>query len=280
MFRWWAGLLVGLLLAAGLGGAARQDALAQTQAQTAGETSLPSGAYLTEFAVKDTTAPRRDPYAVYARLKGGPANLPRTTTKRTYQVGDQETFNVADLELKTSTKVSATAVAVTPHLYMFLDNRLSSQNKADYVSRAEQFETKIYPTTRRYFGPEDSPGVDNDPHLVVLNTPLKIAAGYFSSDDLLLKSINPNSNEREMFFIDPAKNFGDGYLATLAHEFQHMINNHSLPDQDIWLNEGFASYAEALYREAVGQARPRHLNIPSGRGAHAEMAATAPFTGR
>lgn len=243
MVRWWAGLLVGLILATSLSGAAQDNALAQT---TTGETAVPPGAFLTEFAVKDTTAPRRDTYAVYARLKGGPANPPRTTTKRTYQTGDLETFNVADLELKTIIKVTATAVAVTPHLYMFLDTRLTNLNQADFIKWANQFETKIYPTTRQYFGPEDSPGVDNDPHLIVLNTPLKIAAGYFSSDDLLLKSINPSSNEREMFFIDPAKNSGDGYLATLAHEFQHMINNHVLPDQDIWLNEGSSVLAQVL----------------------------------
>jgi hypothetical protein len=244
MFRWCAGLLAGLILATSLGGAAQESVLAQTA--PAGAAATPPGAYLTEFVVKDTTAPRRDPYAAHTRLRGGPANPPRTTTKRTYKVGDQETFNVADLELKISTKVTATAVAVTPHLYMFLDNRLSNQNRAEYISRAEQFENKIYPTTRQYFGNENSPGVDNDPHLVVLNTTLKLAAGYFSSDDLLLQSINPTSNEREMFFIDPSKNFGDGYLATLAHEFQHMINSNSLPDQDVWLNEGSSVLAQVL----------------------------------
>src|SRR6476646_2509846 len=147
MVRWWAGLLVGLLLAATLSGAAQDNALAQA---SAGETSVPPGAYLTEFAVKDTTAPRRDTYAVYARLKGGPADPPRTTTKRTYQTGDQETFSVADLELKTITKVTATAVAVTPHRYMFLDTRLTGQNQADFVRWANQFETRIYPSTRQY----------------------------------------------------------------------------------------------------------------------------------
>jgi hypothetical protein len=241
---WWSGLVVSLLLAASLGGTTRPEAYAQ--ATPTQDTATPPGAYLTEFAVKDTTAPRRDVYAVFARLKGVSPNLPRTTTKRTYQVGDQDTFNVADLELKITTKVTATAVAVTPHVYMFLDNRLNTLDKNNFVRWANQFEDKIYPTTRQYFGPEDSPGVDNDPHLVILNTPLKIAAGYFSSDDLLMQSINPTSNEREMFFIDPSKNLGDGYLATLAHEFQHMINNHSLPDQDVWLNEGASVLSQVL----------------------------------
>ncbi len=225
--------------------------------------------------------PRRDTYAVYARLKGISPNLRRTTTKRTYQVGDQENFNVADLELKVNTKVRATAVAVTPHVYMFLDNRLTTLDKNNFVKWANQFETTIYPTTRQYFGPEDSPGVDNDPHLVILNTPLKIAAGYFSSDDLLMQSINPSSNEREMFFIDPSKNLGDSYLATLAHEFQHMINSHSLPDQEVWLNEGSSVLSQVLNGYSANGLDGAYMAKPSSQldGWTCGACGTAPYYG-
>lgn len=215
-----------------------------TYGQTAPEPALP-GAFLTEFAVKSSTPPLRDPYAVYARLKGGPVDLARTTTKRTYKLDDTETFNVQDLERKTYYPITARLVAITPHLYMFLDVN-SGQNRTALAQMAQQFEDRVYPTTRRYFGEEASPGVDNDSHLVILNTPLKGVAGYFSSDDTLLKSINPFSNEREMFYIANNPNNSDNYLGTLAHEFQHMIYNNSLPNQDLWLNEGSSVLSQVL----------------------------------
>jgi immune inhibitor A len=216
--------------------------LAQNQAATE---TVPPGAYLTEFAVKTNTVPARDYYAVYDRLKGGSANQTQTTTKRTYQLDEVETFNVLDLQSKSYYQVKARLVGLTAHVYMFLDVN-SNQDRAALARLAEQFEAQIYPTTRRYFGEEASPGVDNDPHLVILNTTLKQVAGYFSSDDTLLKAINPYSNEREMFYIGSGPSNANSYLGTLAHEFQHMIQHNALPNQDLWLNEGDSVLSQVL----------------------------------
>ncbi len=246
MRRWIRGLLLsGLLLALfGLGTSGgpgmAETATAQTSPQPA-----PPGAYLTEFLAKTTTPPLRDNYALNARLRAGRADLPRTTTKRTYKTGDVETFTVMDLEQKRPYEIKATVVNVTPHLYMFVDNN-ASYSRSALSNLATVFEEKVYPTTRRYFGEEASPGVDSDPHLVILNTPLKLAAGYFSSDDLILRPVNPSSNEREMFYIGLPPDNANTYLSVLSHEFQHMIYNHSLPNQDIWVNEGSSVLSQVL----------------------------------
>jgi len=205
-----------------------------------------SGAYLTDFLVRTVTSPLRDDYALYSRLKQnlGP-NPPRTTNKRTYQLGDKDTFWVLDQTRIEYYKVTATLVALTPHVYLFLDDSYKL-NVADFRKAAETFESKVYTTTRHYFGEEASPGVDNDPHLVILNTPLKQVAGYFSAEDILLKSVNPFSNEREMFYISNPPTVLNSYLGTLAHEFQHMIEAHNLPNQDNWLNEGSSVLSEHL----------------------------------
>ncbi len=241
--RFGTGIFVGLvflLVSVGLG---ERSSVALGQA---GAEPAPPGAYLTEFTVKSNTAPGRDPYAVYVRLKGGPAEAPRTTkTKPVYKLDDIDTFTVFDLELKKPYKIKARLVGLTPHVYMFLDVQ-SNQDRAALARLAQQFEDKVYTTTRQYFGEEWSPGVDNDPHLVILNTPLKLASGYFSSDDILLQSINPNSNEREMFYIGSGPGNSDSYLGTLAHEFQHMIAFNSLPNQDLWLNEGSSVLSQVL----------------------------------
>ena len=259
MMRRVIGIWVGVWLAALLG-TAGQTGIGPVQA--AGPEVVPPGAYLTEFAARTATPPRRDNYALAARFKGGDPNAPRTTTKRTYRTGDQDTFTVFDLELKQPYRVTATVVAVTPHLYMFADNNYGA-SRAALAGLADQFENRVYPTTRQFFGQEDSPGVDNDPHLVILNTPLKLASGYFSSDDVLLHSVNPNSNEREMFYIATNPTASDAYLSTLAHEFQHMIEYKSLPNQDIWLNEGSSVLSQVLNGYGSGGLEVPFLNQPN-----------------
>lgn len=244
--RFWFFLLALLVIVGGvtLSNTQSKKSVAEAQGQIS-SAPVPPGAYLTEFLVENTHVPRRDPYAVYARLKGSTADLPRTVTKKTYQVGDTETFSVFDLQEKRPYQVTAVAVAVTPHVYMFVDVN-SGYNRNQLAQLATDFENKIYPTTRRYFGTEAQPGVDNDPHLVILNTPLKVAIGYYSADDGQTKAINPNSNEREMFYIAANSLGNDAYLSVLAHEFQHMIHNNVLGHQDLWLNEGQSVLAQVL----------------------------------
>lgn len=256
-------LAVFLVLLAGI--AAQSMTVSRSAVTLAGAAqteAVPPGAYLTEFLVQNTFVPRRDPYAVYARLKGGNAELPRSVTKRAYKVGDTETFSVFDLQAKRPYQVTATAVAVTAHVYMFVDTS-AGYNRGQLAQLATDFEEKVYPTTRRYFGSEAQPGVDNDPHLVILNTPLKIAAGYYSSDDGLTKAVNPNSNEREMFYISVGTMSNEGYLSVLAHEFQHMIHNNSLGHQDLWLNEGQSVLAQVLNGYTSGGYELSYLSSPT-----------------
>jgi len=222
--------------------------------QTGDELNNPAeaGAYLTEYLARSVTPLRRDDYALYSRLKSNLGQNPaRTTTKRSYQIGDKDTFSVLDQQRRLYYKVNATLVAVTPHVYMFLDDAFNLNVNA-LRTAAETFENKVYPTTRRYFGEEASPGVDNDPRLIILNTPLKFAAGYFSAEDTLLQSINPFSNEHEMFFINARPDAAESYLGTLAHEFQHMIENNSLSNQDTWLNEGSSILSQVLNGYSAG----------------------------
>lgn len=239
--------------------------VAPVNGQTTADTDNPpdAGAYLTEFMVRSITPPRRDDYALYSRLKQdlGP-NPARSTTKRTYQIGDKDTFWVLDQERVQYYQVTATLVAMTPHVYMFLDDKYKVNVNA-LKTAADAFESRVYPTTRRYFGEEASPGVDNDPHLVILNTTLKQAAGYFSAEDTLLQSVNPYSNEREMFYAFGQPEALNGYLSLLAHEFQHMIEHNSLPNQDNWLNEGSSVLSQKLNGFSSDNYEQVFMNLPN-----------------
>ena len=222
--------------------------------------------YLTEFLANSVTPPLRDDYALYAALKThnpSDKNLPHTQSRPGFKVGDKDKFWVFNLQTKQYHQVTASCVAVTPHLYMFLDDAFR-QDVPSLVQVAQAFEDKIYPTDRQYFGSEWTPGVDEDPHLTILNTPLQLASGYFSASDEILQPVNPHSNEREMFYINvpPTTGASSFYLATLAHEFQHMIEYHTRYNQFAWINEASSVLAQVYNGYGSGGLENAFMSTP------------------
>ncbi|MFQ5814031.1 MAG: hypothetical protein ACE5I2_12725, partial [Anaerolineae bacterium] len=150
---------------------------------------------------------------------------------------------------------TATLSYLTPHLYLWVEEGTSFDQEALKRS-ADRFESQIYPTNRQFFGSEWTPGVDNDPHIHVLQTSGLGSSvnGYYLDTDEYSKLVNPYSNEREMFYInsDNLQPGTDSYESVLAHEFQHMIHWAVDRDEDTWVNEGFAELASYLNGYDVG----------------------------
>ena len=196
-----------------------------------------------------TEMPVRDLYALATRLKrvdGLTARVVHEEPPR-YAIGDQAPFWVGDQVNRTYFSIPAILRYATPHLYMWVQDGLQ-MDQAALERSAQVFEEKIYPTDRHYFGSEWTPGVDNDPRLHILNASVPGVGGYFSSADEHPQTIDPFSNEREMFYInvDVYRPGTEGYHAVLAHEFQHMIHWHQDPNEDTWVNEGASELAEQL----------------------------------
>jgi immune inhibitor A len=175
--------------------------------------------------------------------------LPRVarTTPLNVRVGDTERFWISDQTNAGNRQITARLRYAGPHVLMYVDTTLNPP-QALIEQAAKQFEEQIYPRNRTLFGKETAPGIDGDARLTVLNTTISGAGGYFSPDDAVIKAINRFSNERDMFVIDiNSYPIGtDGYLATLAHEFQHMIHESRGPGAATWFDEGLASLAEDL----------------------------------
>ncbi|MFN8421628.1 MAG: immune inhibitor A, partial [Anaerolineae bacterium] len=117
---------------------------------------------------------------------------------------------------------------------------------------AENFENVIYPTVRRYFGDEQSPGVDGDVHLYIVHAYDlgQSVAGYYMGDSELPIEVSPTSNEHQMFFINLDAMAGDigtdYYDSVLAHEFEHMIRANIDRNEPGWVDEGMAELAASL----------------------------------
>ncbi|MEO6458540.1 MAG: hypothetical protein ABIO92_09770 [Chloroflexia bacterium] len=195
----------------------------------------------------EAEVPVRDLYSITSRLRKATGEVPRTTGRPAgdYKVGHEDIFNLSNISEKRYYTTTATIVVVTEHAYWYVENGGPVARGA--IARiADAFEKKIYPTNRRLFGSEWTPGVDNDPRITVLFASIFGAGGYYSSADEYTRTINRFSNEREMIYIDIGSG-GDmrGVESTLAHEYQHMIHWNERPNHDVWLNEGASVLASA-----------------------------------
>ena len=185
--------------------------------------------------------PDRDPLDLAGRMRAG---LPAAATPQaapTYRIGDRHAFWVLDQTSKTYRQVTARLAHITDYVYMYVADGLQIDD-ARLKASAEVFGRTTYPTLRGYFGSEWTPGIDNDPHLTILNARVPGVGGYFSSGDEVPKAVNQYSNEREMFYIN-VEAFEPGtsaYDATLAHEFTHMIQHNVVRGGETWVNEGTA----------------------------------------
>ncbi len=204
-----------------------------------------------------TEKPERDLFDLGRRYKGLAGNVARVVNaeRPDYALESVDTFWLADDENDTYYQISAVLRGKSEHLYMYVQEGLDVR-QADIEKTLRVFEENIYPTIRRYFGSEWSPGVDNDPRITVLNARIPGFGGYYSSADQFPSAVNPFSNEREMFYINVGARGhslgADYYLSTLCHEFQHMVHWNQNAPQETWLNEGAAVVASRLCGYGVG----------------------------
>ena len=194
--------------------------------------------------------PERDLYRLAAQLKPGiPADLPRIVNEEpvTYLQGRQDTFWLLDLNTLEYYQATFDLRLVTPHGYWYVDQEQEVRQE-DLEEAAREFEDHIYPGVTAIFGAEWSPGVDNDPHLNILNSRLRGAGGYFSSSDEYPLLVSPYSNQREIIYMNiGAFPIGaEAYLGVLAHELQHAVHWNSDASEDTWVNEGLSDLAVAL----------------------------------
>jgi immune inhibitor A len=194
----------------------------------------------TETRLNVAVVPIHDPVELYAVLAERFTPPAAPAPPQPYKVGDRRRFQLD------SPGVEAELVHVTAHTYTWLVLGTEADREA-LIAAADRFEAEIYPSVRRYFGSEWSPGVDGDVHLSILHyrDPDDGAAGYFAPYDELPGWIVPQSNETEMIYVnlDSMEPGDDYYFAVLAHEFEHMIHWQNDRNESDWLDEALAELA-------------------------------------
>lgn len=176
-------------------------------------------------------------------------------------LGERQDFFVnSGYDWFTRQEISASLKAMDRNSYFFVDQQwwdtLSSEEKKQANISINllknEFENTIYPILTSNFGSEYKPGIDNNNHITILIHPmLQGVNGYFNSADEYTKFEIPDSNEREMIYLNAFLINDILAKSYLAHEFTHLItfnqkNKKQGLQEEIWLNEARAEFAPSL----------------------------------
>ncbi|CAN5689584.1 immune inhibitor A [soil metagenome] len=228
----------------------------QANAQNIQPTTQPlDAATLRTFSTVDQLAkvivPPRDLRDLTLRLNPEIAEIPQVVNNKTpdYQIGDQLTFWVHNMDTTSNISITAQLVYKTDVAYVWVEAG-QTHELAAIKEAIDRFSQQSYPTEVAAFGSEFYPGIDNDPRLHILHTAGlgNGIAGYFSSADEYSKLANSFSNQKEMFYINLKwLNLTHDYTTygtVLAHEFQHMVHWANDRNEETWINEGLSEYAQ------------------------------------
>lgn len=203
--------------------------------------------------VEDTVVPPRDRIDLARRVLGV-TDIPEPPTSAPERsVGEVRKFWVDNLDEDYSFQVDAQLVYKTAHVYAYVEvAELQAVNQQALEQSVNRFENEIRPRVHEVYGTEWTPGIDGDPHVVILharNMGNWVAAYYGSSSQFPSEAVS-SSNEAEMFFVNLDTMGwvigGPDYESTLAHEFQHMVHWSVDSNEDTWVNEGLSEMAAML----------------------------------
>ena len=198
----------------------------------------------------------------------------------------------ADVACTSPTYRTGRVVAITNRAIVVADtgNPSGGYTDAEYASMGAAFDTLIDPLDRAAFG--DPSDIDHNGRIVLFFTKTvndltpksssSYIGGYFFARDLFPVTDQMSglaacagSNVGEMFYVmvpDPSRggafakaNVASEVYATLAHEYQHLINasrrmyvNTAATDfEETWLDEGLAHIAEELLFYRASGLSPR-----------------------
>lgn len=210
-------------------------------------------------ALRAKEIPKADEFDLVRRMQGRDGTpavpyVPVRDAPPVEEVGSVEEFWVHDFAAKRNVRVEATLRRMTENVKWWVQSSVNVDAEALGRSAAV-FQDRIYPTNRRLFGEEWSPGIDSDPRINILIASMPgSAAGYFSGVDSLPRWVHEFSAEREMIYVNSqAARLGTDYFhAVLAHEFCHMQQWNKRTRTAIWFNEGFAQLCERANGYTVG----------------------------
>ena len=166
-----------------------------------------------------------------------------------YQLGDRQLLRVPVDDSKDEPK-RVELRGMTENVLIWVEMSVAySRNEAQAI--AERVEEEILVPLHRLFNYAVPPGVDGDPRytIVIINNIQVTASGFFPPAHAIPRTVNRQSNQREMVVINLA--LDDGFILfeqliveVAAHEYQHILMHHRDFDEENWLSEAFSTFSE------------------------------------
>jgi len=154
-------------------------------------------------------------------------------------------------------KVLAKLEKVSKNAYFFVENEwwgnLEEVKREKLRQKLEElafeFDFRIYPQLTKIFGTEWKPGIDNDDKITIFFHRMRPEiSGYFKDANEYLKIYYPDSNEREMIYLNSEILEDEIAKEKLAHEFLHLI---SFNQKNRILNSEEETFLEEMRAEAA-----------------------------
>ncbi len=202
--------------------------------------------------IADIVPPLRDDVRLAVAYRGASPTLPTPRAPIAYEVGMRESFFIGNVDSNTVSEIEAELMSIGDNAYFWFDlGRGSIQPDARKLAEETAAFDDIYDTLFTYFGVSEPEGgrvhiIHASPKALCDDPNSCGLAGYYSSSDMLPRTIDPKSNERAMFVMNTQQFGGNNYLDVLAHELRHMLGNGFEAGEEDWFVEGGALLAEEL----------------------------------
>ena len=164
----------------------------------------------------------------------------------TWTEGDETDFFVSDPETGVVRPVTAELVHASDRTYAWLE---TGQARRNHIRRlAARFAVEPLLSLQEIFGTPPDHGFDRDPRVHILFAELEEStAGSFSNIESISRLAVPESNEKEMIFINTRALEGTDYdLQVLAHEYVHLLHWSISPGEQEFIDEGLAELPTVL----------------------------------
>ena len=211
-------------------------------------------------ALEKLQVPMYDYADMVSRLSAYNPSYSLPTHIPNYQIGDRKTFNVISPDDPKGNTAATELRGMTENVLIWIEeDAILFRGRAQAL--AEHVDAEILAPLRQFLGYREPSGIDGDPrlHIVMINRPGFWAGGYFDAGSTVPRELSPKSNLLEMLVINLA--YDDGSIvkdevlhAIIAHEYQHNLLHYRDRDEESWLNEAFAGFAEFYITGSEGVA--------------------------
>ncbi len=178
---------------------------------------------------------------------------------KSFELGDKDTFYVYDFDSSSNREAEATLRKRGTYCEVWVEDEGAFVSDDKVQSIVNEFDTVIYPLVTDNF--YDVADVDENGFVSIFLTDLKGGAGgYITMGDFYTKSEYPESNFRDLVYIEKDRTTSE-INSVIVHEFQHLVhaNRNLLVEEDEsvlndlsyrWIDEGLATAAQHMYEGA------------------------------